>query len=163
MTAVEAALTFAIAGSVAAVALPAFARNLRASKLAEAVDGVSTLAESATAYARAHDPSHAYPASAPLTPSQPPRGVRAEDPAGAWDHPTWRALGFRAAPEGVPHAFAFAFDSTARAGRSEFVATAHGDLDGDGVTSTFEVRGHDAAGEPGPVVEPGMVVDAEVE
>jgi hypothetical protein len=43
------------------------------------------------------------------------------------------------------------------------VATAHGDLDGDTVTSTFEVHGHDATGEPGPVIEPGMVVSAEVE
>jgi hypothetical protein len=73
------------------------------------------------------------------------------------------AVGFRAVPEGVAHAFAFGFDSTLGPSRSTFVARANGDLDGDGVTSTFEVRGHAAAGEAEPVIEPGMVVEAEVE
>jgi hypothetical protein len=43
-----------------------------------------------------------------------------------------------------------------------FVATAHGDLDGDGVLSTFEVRGERKPGEDARVL-PGMYVDREVE
>jgi type II secretory pathway pseudopilin PulG len=166
MTAIEVAVSFAIVGSVAAVAVPAFVRELRSSKLVEPVDGIKRIAEGATAYAKAHDVPHAYPATAPLTPAVPPRGAREVDPAGAWDTPSWTALGFRAAPDGVAHAFSFGFDSTlaapGSAGASTFVAHAHGDLDGDGTTSTFEVRGHDAA-ETGPVIEPGMFVDHEVE
>jgi hypothetical protein len=163
MTAVEAAITFAIVGSLLAVAVPAFLRDLHASKLVEPVDGVAAIAAGATAFARSHDVATAYPPSAPLTPSAVPRGTREVDPPGAWEQPTWTALGFRAAADGVPHAFAFAFDAKLTATRSSFVAHAHGDLDGDGVTSTFEVQGHDAQGEPGPVVEPGMFVGAEVE
>lgn len=164
MTAVELAVSFAITGSLLAVAVPAFVRNLHASKLVEPVDGLNAIAEGATAYAKTHDVLHAYPPSAPLTPPVVPRGTREADPPGAWDQPTWTALGFRAAEEGVPHAFAFSFDSTNGALRSSFVASAHGDLDGDGLPSTFEVRGHDDQSTGGvPVIDPGMRVEAEIE
>ena len=43
-----------------------------------------------------------------------------------------------------------------------FSATAHGDLDGDGMLSTFEVKGERLPGQ-GPRVLPGMFVDREVE
>jgi hypothetical protein len=169
MTAVELAVSFAVGGSLLAVAVPAFVRNLHDSKLTEAIDGVTDIAEGATAYAGAHDVPHAYPPSAPLTPALVPRGTREVDPAGAWDAPGWKAIGFRAVEDGVPHAFAFELTTVNGAARSTFAAIAHGDLDGDGVTSTFEVRGHDAlpekdaAGEAGPVIDPGMVVEAELE
>jgi hypothetical protein len=55
----------------------------------------------------------------------------------------------RAFADGQPHAFAFGFDSTLSRTRSGFVAHAHGDLDGNGVVSTFEIRGHDVLGDPG--------------
>jgi hypothetical protein len=167
MTAVEIAVTFAVVGSLVAVAVPAFVRNLHASRLVEPVDGVKAIAEGATAYAKAHDVPHAYPPSAPLTPGAVPRGTLEIDLPGVWDHPTWKALGFRAAEEGVAHAFAFAFDGVNGPAHSQFAAVAHGDLDGDGVTSTFETRGHferataDAGGVP--VIEPGMTVEAELE
>ena len=48
--------------------------------------------------------------------------------------------------------------------RSLFRADAHGDLDGDGIASTFEVTGHDVEGDPeGPTLDRGMFVDSEVE
>jgi hypothetical protein len=163
LTAVEAAVAFAIGGSLLAVAVPAFVRELHASRFAEPVEGLERMGQGALAYAAAHPVTReAFPPSAPLTPAAPPRGTRELDPPGAWDHPTWVALGFRASPEGVPHAFAFAFDSAPGAARSSFVAHAHGDLDGDGVRSTFEVRGHAQDGEPA-ALEPGMYVDSEVE
>jgi hypothetical protein len=43
-----------------------------------------------------------------------------------------------------------------------FAATAHGDLDGDGMLSTFEVRGERAPGQQARVL-PGMFIDREVE
>jgi hypothetical protein len=163
MTAVEVAISFAVTGSLLAVAVPAFVRNLHASKLVEPVEGIKAIAEGATTFAKAHDVPHAYPPAAPLTPSVVPRGTREADPPQAWEHPSWKALGFRAAEEGTPHAFAFGFASGNGATRSTFTARAHGDLDGDGITSTFEVTGHDQAGEAEPVIDPGMVVVEEVE
>ena len=181
VTAVEAAVTFAVVGSLLAVAVPAFVRELHASRFVEPVSGVEKISELAVAYAHDRPVITAFPSSAPLTPSAPPRGTREVDPPGAWDQPTWKALGFRPVAEGVPHAFAFAFDSVpgtepapARVdvtgallpvpgARSTFAAHAHGDLDGDGVTSTFEMHGHCTEGEPGAIVDPGMLVEAEVE
>jgi hypothetical protein len=183
VTAVEGAVTFAVVGALLAVAVPAFVRELHASRFVEPVEGVEKIAAHAVAYAHDRPIASAFPASAPLTPSQAPHGTREVDPPGAWDHPSWKALDFRPVPEGVPHAFAFAFDSVAapsapagapssgspdasgvvNGARSTFAAHAHGDLDGDGITSTFEVRGHAAEGEPGAVVDPGMLVEAEVE
>jgi type II secretory pathway pseudopilin PulG len=163
MTVIELAVTFAVGGSVLAVAVPAFVRNIHASALVEPVDGVKAIAEGATVYARAHDVPHAYPPSAPLTPAVVPRGTHEADPPGAWDTPSWRALGFRPAEEGAAHAFAFGFESSNGTTRSTFTAVSHGDLDGDGVTSTFFVMGHDQAGEKGPSIDTGVVVQSELE
>jgi hypothetical protein len=163
VTAIEAAIAFAIGGSLLAVAVPAFVRELHASRFAEPVDGLNRLAASAIAHAQDRPPTEAFPPSAPLTPATPPRASRVADLPGAWDHPTWQALSFRPTPDGVPHAFSFGFDSTRAPGRSAFVAHAHGDLNGNGVTSTFELRGHTSVDEPAPTLEPGMYVESEVE
>jgi hypothetical protein len=163
VTPVEAAIAFALGGTLLAIAVPAFVRELHASRFAEPVEGLHRMSAAAIAYAQDRPPTEAFPPSAPLTPSAPPRGTRAADAPDAWDHATWKALGFRAAPDGVPHAFAFGFDATRAPGRSAFVAHAHGDLNGNGVVSTFEVRGHASVDEHGPVLEPGMYIESEVE
>ncbi len=154
-TPVELAVGVALLGSVAAVAVPAFVRELHSSHHVEATAGLARLASGALSYAEANQ--H-FPESAPLTPAVPPRGKKEADPPGTWDGPTWTALGFRAAPEDVPHAYSFAFDSTG----TSFVARARGDLDGDGILSTFEVRGVARVDEPAHL-EPGMYVEAELE
>ena len=157
LTPVEAAVAFALGGSILAVAVPEFVRGLHASRLAEPVDGLKRIANAAVSLAQ-NAPDHTFPPSAPLTPAEVPRGVRAEDPPGAWDQPTWRALSFSF---DHPHAFSFAFDSSQTGSRSHFRATAHGDLDGDGVLSTFEIEGESDA--DGARILPGMYVDREVE
>jgi hypothetical protein len=90
-----------------------------------------------------------------------PRGVAAEDPPGAWEHLTWKSLGFGF---DRPHRYAFQFDSAIDplTGVMRFTATARGDLDGDGVLSVFEVRGERVPGQPARTV-PGMFVDRELE
>ncbi len=171
IAAVEAALGFAILGSVLAVAVPVFVRDLRSSRFAEPIEGLAAMSEAAVAYAASRPVGEAFPPSTPLTPPHPPRGILAVDPPGSWQTPTWRALGFppprasgRAFADGQPHAYSFGFDSTLSRVRSTFVAHAHGDLDGNGVTSTFEVRGHDVEGDPGgPAVEPGLYVQDKLE
>lgn len=154
-TPIELAVGISLLGCVAAIAVPTFAREIHASRFVEPTDGLARLGASALAYAAHHGQ---FPDSAPLTPAVPPRGKKEIDPPGAWDHPTWIALAFRAAPEPVPHAYSFSFDSTG----AGFIGQARGDLDGDGVLSTFEVKGMTVPGEP-PRLEPGMYVSEELE
>jgi hypothetical protein len=118
--------------------LPAFFRNLRASRFAEPLDGLGFIAARASLLAAGRPVESAYPPPAPLTPAAVPRGELVVDPPGTWDHPTWRLLDFR--PD-EPHAYAFTFESQNAADGSTFEATARGDLDGDGSTSTFTIRG----------------------
>jgi hypothetical protein len=161
LTAVQMAAIFGIAGSVLAVAVPAFVRNLSASKLSEPVDGLDQIVTNAVAYAEAHPQEISFPPSAPLTPAQVPRGVRAPDPPEVWEHLTWKCLDFSFAE---PHAFAFQFTSERDENTQvmRFSAAAHGDLDGDGMLSTFEVKGERLPGQSARVF-PGMFVDREVE
>ena len=160
-SALELAAVFAVGGSVLAAAVPAFFRNLSASKLAEPIEGLDRMVTSAVAYAGRHPQEISFPPSAPLTPAEVPRGVRVVDPPDAWQHLTWRSLDFRF---DTPHAFSFKFDSELEPATQvmRFTATAHGDLDGDGMVSTFEVRGERAPGQPARVL-PGMFIDREVE
>jgi hypothetical protein len=161
---IELAIAFALGGSLLAVAGPAFVREIHSSRLVEPVEGLKRLGASAVAYAREHPVDQAFPPSAPMTPSVPPRGGCETDPPGAWENPTWIALDFRPAPPGTPHCFAFAFESALSPAKSTFRAHAHADLDGDGIQSTFEVTGRYVDGDPrGPVLDPGMVVDSEAE
>ena len=163
-TPVELAIGFALVGSLLAIAVPTFAREVHASRFVEPVDGLQRIGASAIAYGRAHPVAQAFPTSAPMTPPVPPRGHCEADSPGTWEQPTWVALDFRPAAPGAPHCFAFGFDSTLSATRSFFRADAHGDLDGDGIVSTFEVTGHDVEGDAdGPTLDRGMFVDSEVE
>ena len=160
-TAVELAIGAALFGSLMAVAVPAFSRDLHASRFVEPTEGLARLGASAVAHAMTNE---RFPDSAPLTPQVPPRGKKEVDQPGTWSGPTWTALAFRPAAEGVPHAYSFSFESTS--GGTAFVAQARGDLDGDGVLSTFEIRGrsgHGTDGAPEASVLPGMYVEAELE
>lgn len=146
LTPVEAAVAVAILGSVLATALPSFVRNLHASALVEPIDGLGRIATRATALAASRPTENAYPGSVGLTPATVPAGQRVADAPATWDHPTWRELGFGFT---VPHSFSFLFDSKNAPDLSTFRAVAHGDLDGDGSLSTFEIGGEvHAGGEP---------------
>jgi hypothetical protein len=161
---IELAIGFALVGSVLAVAVPTFVREVHASRLAEPIDGLKRIGASAVAYGREHPVAQGFPPSAPMTPATVPRGKCQPDAPDAWEHPTWRALDFRPAAPGAPHCFAFAFDSAMTPAKASFVAHAHGDLDGDGITSTFQISGQYIEGDDrGPFVDPGMLIDSEVE
>jgi hypothetical protein len=180
---VELAAAFALFGSLVAVAVPTFLREFKASRFVEPTQGLAYLGASAIAYGATHGTPRTLPAAFPpsvgLTPSVPPRGHLASDPPGTWTNPTWQALAFPTSGDGFsfadgdPHAFAFGFDSATGATggadgrapntpRATFTAHAHGDLDGDGATSTFEVHGQYTV-EGGPVLEPGLYVQAPLE
>jgi hypothetical protein len=67
-----------------------------------------------------------------------PRATLVTDAPNTWNQPTWRLLGFSIE---TPHAYSFQFDSENTPQRSRFTVEAHGDLDGDGVVSTFRTGG----------------------
>lgn len=154
---VEIAAGVAVLGSLLAVAVPSFLKNLHASHLVEATEGLGRIQKSAAALSSA---GAALSIPAPLTPAVIARGERVVDPPGTWEHPTWKALDFRAAPDGMPHRFSFAVDVLTGT-PNELVAHAHADLDGDGITSAFEVRLRAEGGILRPV--PGMLVQDELE
>lgn len=154
-TPIELAIGASLLGSLAAVAIPAFVRELHSSKFSEVTGALGRMSTATIHYA---EQTHKLPDSAPLTPPVPPRGKHESFPPEIWSHPTWQALSFQASPSGSPFAYAYAFD----AHPAGFVARAHGDLDGDGIFSTFEVRGAAAPNEP-LRVEPGMYVENELE
>jgi hypothetical protein len=163
-TPVELAVAIALGGSLLAIAAPTFSREVHASRFVEPVDGLHHIGAAAIAYGKGHPVAQGFPPKAPMTPASPPRGRCAADPEGTWDQPTWKALDFRPAAKDAPHCFAFAFDSALSPARSTFRAHAHGDLDGDGLASTFEITGHYVEGDAaGPVLDPGMTVESEVE
>lgn len=161
LTLLQFAAAFGIGGSLVAVAVPAFWRNLAASRLSEAVDNLATISEHAVTYSGRQAENESFPPSVGLTPEEVPRGVRVRDKEGTWDHLTWRALDFRIDDE---HAFSYQFDSVYDpVGRTmRFAVTAHGDLDGDGDRSTFKVFGERKGRETAHVL-PGLYVDQQVE
>ena len=139
----EAAAGVAVVGSLLAVGVPAFVRNLHASRLVEAMDGLAQISRSAAALAASQPDQPSYPESAGLTPSVVPAGIAVRDPPGTWDQPTWRSLQFGFS---TAHRYAFEFDSERRSHRARYKASARGDLDGDGQLSEFSIQGEVSAG-----------------
>ena len=156
--AVQVALGISLLSSLLCIFVPEFVRNLHASKLTEALDGLSSISGSAAMLAASVPPEIAFPESAPRTPRDVPAGRRVTDAPGTWQHPTWRTLGFRV--EG-PHCFSFAFESKSAEGSAYFLASAFGDLDGDGELSRLSVFG-DVKGTDAPLVYP-VQMEREVE
>ena len=139
----------AIIGVAAAVAIPAFIKYQRKSMTAEARMNARRLFDSGVAYfheehvgADGAPLPPSFPASAPLTPGSPTevfckdgRSAPALPDPKVWAHPTWQALGFAPAD---PIRFAYQFESEGTGPDARFTARAIGDLDCDGVLSTFE-------------------------
>src|SRR5450432_713607 len=138
LTPLELAVAVSLSGTVGATMIPTFVRNVHASRLSEPVEGVKRLAAHATLRAAGLPTESAYPDSVLFTPVTTPRAELVLDPPGTWDAPTWRALDFAF---DAPHAYSFSFESANGEARSSFTARARGDLDGDGVTSSFSISG----------------------
>lgn len=133
--------TLPLVGISAAVAIPAFLRYISRSKTVEATMNVRRLYDSSVSY---YDAEHAtatgnivppqFPTSIPLTPAEIPCGEAVMPNARDWDHPGWEALNFSISD---PHRYSYQYDSSGERIGSTFTASAFGDLDCDGVISTF--------------------------
>lgn len=126
-------LWVAASGVLAAIAVPAFLKYLRRAKTAEAVMNLRIIFDSAISYWHEHG---RFPATAPLTPAG--RTACFEDKSEKmtpgptdWAHPTWVELNFA-----IPDAHYYQYEFISHGG--QFTARAFGDLDCDGVPSTFE-------------------------
>lgn len=135
----------AVAGILAAVAIPAFMKYQRRSQTAEATMNVRKIFDNAVA---AYDLSDYTPGGTPqprrfpptvaLTPARSPceLGVDQLVPGpDTWSHPTWQALDFALTE---PHHYRYEFISEGEGPDARFTVRAIGDLDCDGVLSTFE-------------------------
>lgn len=75
-----------------------------------------------------------FPASVPRTPAEVPCGDKVAPDYRQWEHPTWQALNFSVSD---PHYYSYQFDSAGAMDNGSFTASAFGDLDCDGIYSTF--------------------------
>jgi type II secretory pathway pseudopilin PulG len=141
-----------ILGILAAVAIPAFMKNSRKAKNSEATINVKKLYEGARSYweeeAYGRGGLAAAPRQFPNTPSPataPALGSCCAQPGGKcapdvslWTDPSWQALKFSMDD---PHYYSYTFESSGTDLSSQFSARANGDLDCDGMFSTFEMVG----------------------
>jgi type IV pilus assembly protein PilA len=146
-TLIELMIVVAIIGILAAVAIPAFMKYIRRSKTTEAAMNVRKLFDSSVSYFESEHATRAgaiiakqFPTSTGgATPSttccgQP--GDKCSPSAGMWDLvPSWAALNFSVDD---PFYYQYTYTSAGTDTGSQMTAAANGDLDCDGIKSTFE-------------------------
>ena len=144
---VELAVVTALLAILAAIALPVYELQVRRTKTAEAPTNLRRIFGSSVAYFQADHSDRdgeglprQFPLSVALSPgsefcaggSVNGRWLPVE---AAWKHPSWHALNFALSD---PHFYSYEFVSAGRDAGATFTARAIGDLDCDGVFSTFE-------------------------
>ena len=142
----EAALLLCLIGIVLAIFVPTFLGRVRTSKISEASELLREMSARAAAYyATSWDgKSHCLPPAAGPTPAEPSVEAQRVDfySPEAKGHETWKALGFQPDhPVRYSYTFTPAVDGCDLVGREDLGTVsfrAVGDLDGDGVESTFE-------------------------
>jgi hypothetical protein len=126
------------------VGLPAalsFQSYTTRARTTEATMNVRRLYDSSVSYydndhtnARGDIISAQFPASVPLTPAQIPCGEQVEPSQSHWGAATWESLNFAVSD---PHYYSYQYDSSGTRIGATFTASAFGDLDCDGIYSTF--------------------------
>jgi len=132
--------TLAVVGVLSAVAIPAFIKYIKKSKTIEARENVKRLHDSVIAYYHEHGK---LPASTPLSPANPKACCEKCAPdARLWTDARWSQLQFSV---DAPHYYAYQLvvgnDRVSGGRATAFTVRAMGDLDCDGVMSTFEMYG----------------------
>jgi hypothetical protein len=143
----RAAMAIPVAGILAAVAIPAFMKNARKARTSEATTNVKKLYDGARAYFEEEGGRGGKSAGAKHFPvghvgPTPPLGACCHEGSAAkctpdpklWQHPIWQALRFSMDD---PHYYSYAYVSDGKS----FSVDAYGDLNCNGVYSTFEMIG----------------------
>ncbi len=141
-----------LAAILGALAMYALGRYVRHAKTAEAIGSVQAIAQAAAGYYNGSDASqptgapevaaramrHFPPPSRTSVPVDPAdvRGRRYQSTLADWSASPWRELHF-SIPQ--PQCYAYSFDLNGTGAQASATAVAHGDLNGDGVTSTYSL------------------------
>lgn len=132
-----------VIGVLSAVAIPAFVKYMRRSKTSEAIYQMDKIYKGAIEYASVP---RMDPAAGPLPCQFPPSAKvngksccefpegKCPGEASEWEGPTWSALKFQV---NEPHYYRYEFTSEGTGTEAKATVTAYGDLDCDGVESTF--------------------------
>ncbi len=150
-------VTVCILALFASVAVPAFRRYSRRTRAQMALPRLQRMCDGARSYyeesgrlARSlagRDGAKRFPESTAVTPTRRccEAGSKGRCLGTDWDQPTWRALGF----DLRSHRYRYQFLSSGLGPKARFTARALGDLDCDGVQSTYERIGWvDGSGRP---------------
>ena len=148
-TLIELMIVVAIIGILAAVAIPAFMKYIRRSKTSEATMNLRKLFDSSASYFSREHASRVgviherqFPLTVALTPSTAFCDSTAEKfvpQKTYWEPPTWQALNFAMSD---PHYYKYEYVGTGQNTASAFTARAIGDLNCNGIFSTFERVGN---------------------
>ena len=159
-TLIELMISVAIVGILAAVAIPAYSKYVRKAKTSEARQMIEKIYNGARVYYTDQRTGRnqvqpippQFPATYALTPAISccaGGNDKCMPDAAVWAAPTWKALAFSMDD---PHFYRYEIVTTGVGPGSSFTARAQGDLDCDGIESTFEMfgasthLGHDMAG-----------------
>ena len=151
-TAIELMNFLALAAVLSAIGMYALARYVRHAKTIEAVSSVGALAVAAANSYNASDatqPAGASPAAVHAMRHFPPasllpvpaerlsvRGHRYQSNLADWSASPWRELRFSIVQ---PQCYQYSFDADGAGATAKALVTAEGDLDGDGVRSTYSL------------------------
>ncbi|MBI2395569.1 MAG: hypothetical protein HYV09_38745 [Deltaproteobacteria bacterium] len=151
MTIVETMMVVAILGVIAALATVGVSGYLRHAKTAEATRVLGNIEIGARA--RFGQPVtlveggpfvHTFCPTSTMLPASVPRSQRVKVDAAEWSAPTWQCLKFSI---NDPQYYAYRHEWNGESGTAaRYTATAYGDLDGDGSTSTFQLIGRGGTG-----------------
>ncbi len=125
-----------VLGILAAVAIPAFTRYTKRSKTSEASGNIARIYQGEVTYfAQSAERGTAQFLSAGATPAVGPSAQRFPASSSQWtSDPRWAAIGFSI--DG-PHYYQYQVTTSGSGTAATFTVTAVGDLDGDGIYSTF--------------------------
>jgi len=138
-------IVVAVIGILAAVAIPTFIKYLRKTKTVEAVEALDKIKIGAREYFVVDHWSSTgtlitrrFPDAISAVPVTGPCCQRCLNSSTDWDGAGWNWLKFALTD---PHYYAFDFTTSGSTLAAVYTARARGDLDCDGVQSTFELRG----------------------
>ena len=161
ITLVEVMIVVVVLSILAAIALPAYTRYTRRAKTSEAVGNIRVIYQGQMTYFQRsveNGTGQRFASAATYTPDNSPGSSKYPARPTLWtSDPQWTAIGFAIE---TAHYYAYASFTSGSGEGAYFYSRAIGDLDGDGVESTFSITGTVVGGE---IQRDRMVVTHELE